>query len=291
MTTITHKHLKKQLDIFEQTGKMDEFLLELKYSTLLLPVNTDDNILSFPFLVFEDKKYVPVFTDIHEFEKANMDENLTLMDNEFHFYQDLLYRDVDGIMLNMGSDRFPISREFSSLIEPNYVFEIDPQVFTVKEIKKIKDSIDNAKLEEFINNPENRYDFEKLIDEIIYADLLTVLISPVDLTKNSEEGVLFLLPPTPLAIGGEGPERYVLIYTSEDEIHIPDNVDAYPYTQLVNLPELINSVLLDDLDGIIINRDSANITIPRGFLLNYMKDFRSPRHDRFDNYAFVIGGN
>ena len=35
--TVTHKHLKRQFEIFEKTEEIKNLLMELEFSTLLLP--------------------------------------------------------------------------------------------------------------------------------------------------------------------------------------------------------------------------------------------------------------
>ncbi len=65
--TITHKHLKRQFDIFIETEEIDDLFAELQFSTLLLPVGIESDTLTFHLLNFEDKKYAPVFTDVHKY--------------------------------------------------------------------------------------------------------------------------------------------------------------------------------------------------------------------------------
>ena len=82
-------------------------------------------------------------------------------------------------------------------------------------------------------------------------------------------------------------ESYALIYTKESEVK-PKNNLMHPYLQLVNFPEFINRILLDDLDGIIVNENSQHITIPREYLLNFLKDFEGSNLNKYDDYAFVM---
>ena len=69
--TITHKHLKRQFDILETADDLTPLFTELKFSTLLLPIAYENNNVSFPLLQAAGKKYAPVFTDIHEYNKCN----------------------------------------------------------------------------------------------------------------------------------------------------------------------------------------------------------------------------
>ena len=86
MRTVTHKYLKKQFDIFSENNEINEVFLELEFSTFLIPVSIENDNVAFLTMGFEDKNYIPVFTDIHEYEKAGFSQNLTLMPNTFDFY-------------------------------------------------------------------------------------------------------------------------------------------------------------------------------------------------------------
>ena len=178
--TITHKYLKRQLEIFEETEDLDNLFKELQFSTLLLPVYADGDIVSFPLLAFEDEKLVPVFTDIHEFNKVSFTGDLKLVPYDFNFYLELL-DEVDGIVIDVEGERFPLTKEIKDFMDTNYIFDYDPQVFTLKEIKQIKDSINNAELEEFLKDESNFWDFEHLMDLLLKSDLLAVALSMADL--------------------------------------------------------------------------------------------------------------
>lgn len=287
--TITHKHLKRQFDILEDTEDINSLLAELQFSTLLLPVNMENGTLTFPTLTMDDKRFAPIFTDIHEYNKCSVPGNFTLVPNDINFYLNLLDENIDGIIIDVEGDRFPITKEIENFIKPSYVFDYDPNVFTAKEIKEIKDSIENKELEEFIGDESNHGDYENLMGLLLKADLFKVVLSKYDLSDKVEKGVISLhdVGPLPSAITAKYTESYALIYSSEAEIFPKDN-PMHPYMQIVNFPELINRVLLDDLDGIILNENSQNITIPREFLLNFLKDFKCPNIDKYDDYAFPL---
>lgn len=290
--TITHKNLKRQLDIFEKTKEMDDLLAELQFSTLLLPMDIENGTFSFPLLETEEKMYAPVFTDIYEYNKIDFPEDFTLIPYEFDFYLTLLDEKIDGIVIDAEGERFPLIKEFQNIIKPNHIFDYDPQVFTLNEIKQMKDSVNNEELEEFLKDESNWWDYEGLMELLLKSDLFTVVLSEEDISSKAENGVISLHDGEilPTALMAKATEQYVLIYTKEDEVMFKNN-PMHPYLQIVNLPELINRLLLDDLDGIILNENSQNITIPRKFLLNFMKDFKSPNVDKYDDYAFVLDEN
>ena len=286
---VTHKHLKKQFDIFDRTEELDDLFLELEYSTLLLPVNIEGNSVTFPLIDFEGKKYAPVFTDFHEFNKVGFDGDFTLKSYEFEFYLELVDERIDGIIIDIEGERFPITREFRDFFNPNYIMDYDPQVFTLKEIKRIRDSVNNAELEEFLKDESNHWDYENLMELLLKSDLFVVGLSEEDLSHKAQDGVISMHGMTrlPQATHSWYTETYALLYSSEKEIW-PKNNPMHPYPQLVNFPELIYRALLDDLDGIILKENSQNIIIPRDFLISFFKDFSCPNIDKYDDYAFVM---
>lgn len=289
--TITHKHLKRQFDIFEDSEDLTKLFAELQFSTLLIPASEENFNLSFPIMYMEDKRFLPVFTDIHEYNKCDVPEGFTLMDNEFGFYLDLLDGDIDGIVVDVEGARFPLTREIRDFVNYNYAFDYDPNVFTLKEMKLIRDVMDNTELEEFLKDESNHWDLDELLDLLLKSDLFEVILSREDLSDRVENGVisLFGIGPLPTAMSERGNERHALLYTSPNEVR-PKANPMHPYLRLVNLPEFIREVLLNDLDGIILNENSQNITIPRDFLLNFMKDFKGPCIDKYDDYAFPLDG-
>ena len=285
--TITHKHLKRQFDIFDETGEIDNLLKELQFSTLLLPVEVENGAVAFPILHAEDKEYAPVFTDIHEYNKCDFGESFRLFPKDFNFYLELLDERIDGIIIDVDGERFPLTEEFKDFIRPNPIIDCSPNVLTLDEIKHVKDSIENAELEDFLKDESNRWDSESLMELLFKSDLFKVVLSKDDLSNNAQDGVVPLDGQLPTAVSTKMTERYALIYTNEGEIK-PKNSPMHPYLQLVNLTEFINRVLLDDLDGIILNENSQNITIPRNILLDCFGDFESSNENRYDNYAFVL---
>ena len=287
--TITHKHLKRQFNILETADDLTPLFTELKFSTLLLPVAHENNTVSFPLLQVAGKKYAPVFTDIHEYNKCGLPDDFTLTAHDFEFYFNLLDERIDGIIIDVEGERFPLTKEIQDFVKPNYIFDYDPNVFTLREMRMIKDSIDNTELEEFLADESNFWDYDKLIDLLLKSDVFKVVLSKDDLTDKVENGVISLhdVDMLPTAATANLTDSYALIYSSEEEVR-PKNDPMHPYLQLVNMPELIRRVLLDDLDGIVLNENSQNITIPREYLLDFMKNFNCPNIDKYDNYAFPL---
>lgn len=286
MKTVTHKYLKRQFEIFDETDDFTNLFGELKFSTLLLPQVSEGN--AFPVFHVEDRRYAPVFTDVYEYEKMGFADPFTLTPHEFDFYLNLLDGDIDGFIINPEGEGFPLFREMEKFIDP-IKRNPDKNNLTITEIKEIRDSITNAELKEFLKDESNHWDYETLLNLLNSSDLISVVLSGEDLSEMEEDGVISLkdIGNLPSALTSSFTENYALLYTGESEV-IPKNSPMHPYLQLVNLKEFIESVLLNDLDGIVLNENSQNIHIPRKYLLDFIGNMQTASQYSYDDYAFVL---
>lgn len=285
--TITHKHLKRQFDNFNTAEDLDGLFSELEFSTLLFPVFNENGDMGFPVLSFGDEDYAPVFTDIFEFQKANLEGDLTLMANDFEIYLGFLDLGLDGIIIDVEGERFSLPKKITELIKPNHSF--NPKTLTLEEVIKIRSSVDNSELEEFIGDESNRLDYECIINLLSGSEIFTVVLSQEDLKDKSNDGVLQAcdVGELPLAVTSNMGESYTLVYSSEEEIWQKNN-PLYPYSRLVSLPEFVHKALLCDMDGIILNENSQNIRIPREYLIKFFKNHENPNTKKYEDYAFIL---
>ena len=296
-----HKHLRTVIeDIHLNDGKLTEdlnlkLINEFRYSNLYIPAKRDE--FSLNFIIYEDGdlRLTPLFTDHDEFRKFFKDmDDIELMQNSFELYQNILKTtDIDGYILNPSSEKYIFEKEFilsiKNIPKTNYY---STNTYTVDELKQLKDSKNND-LESFIANPRNIGDFEALFEQLSHCDLLTLMVSDVDLSAKAENGVISMMDSGPLAqmytdrIGG----AYATIFSSEDKLK-DVKTDKFKYSQVVNLSMLVNFVLTEDMDGIILNPDSDNVLIPRSWLLKYSLGFEKFSNDEklFDSifYMFLI---
>lgn len=286
--TITHKHLKKQFEIFEQTDDLNLLFKELEYSTLLLPVDVEDECFSVPTIDFEDKLLLPVFTDIYEYNKVNSIGNFTLVPHNFDFYLNLFDEKIDGIVIDVEGERFPIMSEYRNFLKYDEKFNDDYYSYSLDEIEQIISTVDNSKLDEFLKNQSNFWDFEELLNILSSSNVFCVCLSVDDISKDAENGIIKVDNPLPKALHSNANQSYALIYSSESEI-IPKNNPLHPYCQLVNFTLFARQVLLDDLDGIILNENSQNITIPREFLFEFIDSLETVDMNLYDGFAFELG--
>ena len=278
--TITHKYLRNLLDNLSEEN-FDDFLIELLYSTLIVPVTEYNGVP-----IIEGK--VPLFTDLHEFHKFNVEDEYQPVTHHFNDYLELLSeKTTEGFIINPDSERYIIPNDILNIIEPNYIFDHEYQVFTTREIRHIKDSINNRDLNEFLNDRSNHWDLTALVEKLNQATLLTLLVSDEDFSSEAEDGVICPLRPIPKCLYEVGDRNYLLLFSRGITTKsIPQ--DVYKYAEIVNFPLLMESLLNDDLDGFILNVDEENITIPREHLRDFMKDFRIPLLDDYNMYAFTV---
>lgn len=281
-TTVTNEHLRKEFDNFEKTESIGNLLEELQYSSLIVPMNKE--LGGFAVLKMNDESFIPLFTDIYEYQKVTFSDDLSPEIFEFNLYLELLEKGVHGFVVNVESERFPITREFLDFMKPNYMFDLDYQPFTRKEIKKIYDSIDNFRLNEFLSVESNRWDLENMMDILLGSDLLTVVVTEVNIDGLEENGVIHSYYEHGNPTRFRTIDDFAVLFSSKEKIDVVLN-DHFTYSSLVNLPLFIDSVLRNDLAGIKLDED---IVLSREFLINFMKEFNTPNIDCYDGYLFRI---
>ncbi len=283
-----HKHLRVVIeDIYANHNQLTEDLTlrlihEFRYSNLYIPAKRDDFTLN--FIIYEDDsglKLTPLFTDPDEFKKFFKDEeDIELMQNSFELYQNVLMTsDIEGYILNPATEKYVFTKEFildiKNTPKTNYY---STNTYSIDELKALKDS-KNEKLEKFIANRQNVGDYEALFEQLSKSNLLTLMVSDVDLAPKAKDGVISMMDSGPLAqmytdnVGGV----YATIFSSEDKMKAV-NTDKFTYSQVINLSMLVNFVLSEDMEGIVLNPESDNVLIPRVTLLRYSLGF-----ERFAN--------
>ena len=280
-TAVTNEYLRKEFNNFELNEDLGNLIEELKYSTLIVPIDIENE--GCVMVSMNDEDYIPLFTDIHEYQKVNFGKNVHPEVFDFNFYLEILRMDSLGFIVNIESERFPITQEFLDFMDTDYMFDLEYQPFTAKEIKRIHDSIDNHKLEQFIKDESNIWDLDSLMVMLLKSDLLTVVASMKSLDDLKEDGVISIIDSDRVAYCRTN-DKCALVFSSEEKIKLPHR-NAHFYTQLVNLPLFIDFVLKNDLAGIKLNDE---IVISREFLMNFMKGFNCPCIDKYDDYLFLI---
>ena len=283
-----HRHLRAVIeDIHSNDGKLTDdlnlkLINEFRYSNLYIPAKRDEFSLNFIICEDDGLRLSPLFTDPEECRKFFRDmDDIELMQNSFELYRNILdTTDIEGYILNPASEKYVFKKQFISGIKnipkTNYY---STNTYSVGELKDLKNS-KNPDLERFIADSRNVGDFEALFEQLSHSNLLTLMISDVDLSQRGEEGIISMMDSGPLAqmytdrVGGV----YATIFSSEDKIR-EVKTNHYRYSQVVNLSMLVNFVLSEDMDGIILNPDSDNVLIPRSLLLKYSLGFEKFAND------------
>ena len=279
-----HNHLRVVIeDIYANDNKLSENLAlklvnEFRYSNLYIAARKENNTLNFITYEYNDLKLTALFTDHDEFRKFHHEEDIQLLQNSFELYQNILKTtDFDGYILNPASEKYLFTKEFiltiTNIPKTNFY---TTDAYSASELYDIYRNIDNADLEEYISNRQNVGDYEGLFEMLANSTILTLMVSDLEFKKD----IIDLKEIGPVAgmytdkVGG----IYVTIFSSTDKIG-QVNTSKFKYAQLVNLAMLVNYVLVEDLDGIVLNPDSDNVLIPRSVLLRYSLGFERYAND------------
>ncbi|WP_458406401.1 SseB family protein [Methanobrevibacter sp.] len=275
---IKHNNLRKTLDDLHvevdeiEDSVIERFVNEIKHSSLIIAADKTEDDINFRVFEFEGEDYGVLFTDMDEFRKSFSDDECESHMYDFAIYQKMVELGlIEGFLINPESECFLLKKELILKITdlPEHVYD-DEDAYTSKELKQIYDSIDNSKLEEFIENKDNIGRFDELFEHISNSVMLTLMISADDLTEYASDGVISMLKTGPLAflyideVGGQ----YSTLFTSPDKMNFIDT-DLNKYSQIVNVSIMTNFILNDDMDGIIINPGSDNILLTREILFEY----------------------
>ena len=279
-----HKHLRVVIeDIYANDNRLNENLAlklvnEFRYSNLYIAARKENDTLNFITYEYNDMKLTALFTDHDEFRKFHHEEDIQLLQNSFELYQNILKTtDFDGYILNPASEKYLFTKEFiltiTNIPKTNFY---TTEAYSAGELLDIYRNVDNRYLEEYISNPKNVGDYEMLFERLANSTILTLMVSDMEFDND----IIDLREIGPVAgmytdkVGG----IYVTIFSSTDRIrHV--NTSKFKYAQLVNLAMLVNYVLVEDLDGIVLNPDSDNVLIPRSVLLRYSLGFERYAND------------
>lgn len=279
-----HKHLRVVIeDIYANDNRLNENLAlklvnEFRYSNLYIAARKENDTLNFITYEYNDMKLTALFTDHDEFRKFHHEDDIQLLQNSFELYQNILKTtDFDGYILNPASEKYLFTKEFiltiTNIPKTNFY---TTDAYSAGELLDIYRNVDNRYLEEYISNPKNVGDYEMLFERLANSTILTLMVSDMEFDND----IIDLREIGPVAgmytdkVGG----IYVTIFSSTDRIrHV--NTSKFKYAQLVNLAMLVNYVLVEDLDGIVLNPGSDNVLIPRSVLLRYSLGFERYAND------------
>lgn len=268
----------------------ERFENELRHSRLIVAADITENGLTLQMFDEEDESFAVLFTDMDEFRKSFADDEI-----ESHSFDLWMYRTmielgfVDGFLLNPQSEAILLRRELFLEMDdlPRHNYDGNDS-FKAKELKKLRDSIDNHELESFIESPSNVGRYEELFNCVGDSTMLTLMVSDEDLEAYAEDGIINTMESGPMGslyidrIGG----NYATAYTSEEKM-ANVTTSSNKYSQIVNFSMMADFVLNDDMDGIIINPGCDDVLITRNVLLEYWSLLKETCNDtRLNNAIF-----
>ena len=254
---ITHRYLREELLSFTLTDDIDDLLVELQYSNLIAPKLFTKG---FSTVTYGDNNFIPLFTDMDEYENPDDYVDAFPRAHDFHFYLKYLENEsFVGFVLNPHSEKFFIGSEFLELIEP-----VDEELQKEKTINPIS----GGELK------GNAYaDIYELVNRLSKSQVFT-LLNP----ENPEDF------DSSLYVHESIWEEHALVFTSDSEISFKNNF----ITKKDDLSSVMELTLRYDLDGIILNIDSDNIRISRSVIRTLMKDFNCQFIKGYSHYAYEI---
>lgn len=247
---ITHKYLRKEIADFALSDNLGNLIIELEYSTLIA---SKQNSQEFSILKINDMEFIALFTDLFEYEKCDHADDAFPQSRPFSFYLDYLKNgDIDGFIINPESEHFFIGRDFLEIMEPYHGK-------TGADIQEIRQTMDNGYLKQYLKT-NALLNFQELIIILQETHVFTILMSKDDATCFNEESELY--------VKRTGRSSHVLIFTDENEIPVSSSDDCC--SGIVNMTWVMKYVLSNDLDGIVLNITSDNVSISRSEIRTYL---------------------
>lgn len=271
---------------------LENFVMELIVSNLFIPAVKGHNEITFEHMESEvGHQILPLFTDENEYGGTN-----ELIANPISFYAEIILQcEFDGAVINPENESFFLSKDmmegFLEDEEPD-----DGALPEPDELKRISQDIKNEKLLKFIRDESNFNRYDELVLILEDSVLLNVVASPEDLSQHAHDGILAALEVGGfnLSVKTSGREKYGLLFTSLDKIleTYDRNSDVHHYYQIASMKNLIFYVLMNDMDGIIINPGLEEYYIPRNVLLdiyvNHKEITHNPKFYHAMHYAFLL---
>lgn len=271
---------------------LENLVLELEVSKLYIPaIHEDDHII---FEHLESKEGIKILPLYSSKENYSGDNELTA--NGISYYADIILElDFEGAVIDPYDDSFFIPRDLMLNFKEKSS-QLEDEVCDVYELKNISREVKNEELLKFIQNDSNFNNFTGFIDKLKDVILLNVVSSHNDLSQYAFDGVLVTLDVGgfDLSVKTSGVEKYGVLFTSLDAIKgtYDENSGLYYYYQIASLKNLFEYILMNDLDGIIINPALDDYYVPRNILLdiycNHKDLIDNPKYRYGLHYAFII---
>ena len=258
------KSLDDYLDLAaSMRQRHDRFISELMHSSFLIA--HDERHLPIT-LSLNNRDFAFIFTSGEEFKKTFPDAEEPYMKIKLAALKSILKPfNLEGFILNVSSQNFYITRELLNSLDDIPADFVSPcGGYSCDELKKLRSSIDNGNLEDFIKNPKG---YSELFDIISSTALFGMMVSDKDMDVLEHDGI----------IGTFGIDHkydfhthndYVSAFTSEDKLKEIET-SKFRYSSLVNFPSLVHFTINRELKGVILNPGHDDYIIPTEALLKY----------------------
>lgn len=299
----SNKHLKakiSQIRNFTSTHNeppldlLESFFMELKVSKLYLPADFQGNEVNFEHLESDDGMMLLALYTAPEEYAGEME----LKDYGFDFYAEIIQDcQFDGAIINPQSDAFYVEKIVMDALKTQESIDVDEnEIYDAFELKQIADTVKNEELVKFIRNESNFNRFDELKEILSGCTLLNVVSSDTDLSDFSHNQIISTLEVGGfnLSIKSEGMNHYGLLFTSLDTIRSTCDTASGKnyYYQITSLEKILNFILMNDMEGVILNPDIDDYHIPRNVLLdiyhNHPEIIRNPKYAGATFYAFTL---
>ena len=279
-TNVTNNYLKTQLNELEKHYILHEDDLDFE-------VLSDEN---------EEVKIIPLFTDADEFYKYYpSDSKYAPLPNEISVYTSIVNEyDLDGCAFNPASSEFILEKELFDAIILDDEFEIDEDAedYSAEEMYDISQKTTNDSLVEFIRSDNDS--FEELMLLLAESLLFNLAVSGSDLSQYAVDNIISKEDAGDFSICFTGDEdnHFGMLFTSVDAMRqtMDDEDENYYYYQINLFDDFLEFILLNDMDGIIINPGLDDYFITREYLLEayHGLTYNNPGFNRAADYAFIL---
>ena len=264
---MANRYLTENLDaLIELRDMMREahgkFISELIHSSFFLAVDFDMNPLR---LSIDGDDYAFIFSTPDEFDKVYPNEDVPAMEVELSALIDILepYR-LDGLILNVSSQNFCMTKTFLEGLNdlPSCVI-CSSNAYSSQELKVLKDSLDNHDFENFIRTCDNHMEFFEMMSSRV---LFAAVESDKDMDILEQGGIVdtFGLDHKYDYYSQNG---HVSLFTSEDKVK-NIKTSKFKYLALVNFATFVHYAIMNEFEGIAVNPDDENYTVPIDVLIS-----------------------
>lgn len=282
------RNLDKVMDIAGQLRKcQNQFMGELIHSSFLIAHDEEMK----PIIISIDcKEYALIFSSQEEFVKAFPGDNVSSLELGMNALVEILKQNrLGGYILNISSQNFYLTGSLLKGLDdlPSNLYSSN-KTYTTDELKKLRHSIDNSHVEEFIRSPGTFNEFLGMMSkEVLFA----LVESDRDMDILECGGIID-------TCGLEDKydyyshDGYVALFTREKMIKEVQTL-KFRYLSLANFTSLVHHAIKQELRGIVINPYEECYVVPIDVLVeNWSLINRTCWDERLasaDYHVFLIG--